>query len=246
MKKLLKWALIGIAVLVGIGTLSVLMISQKYPDGNNPGKADKMAQKMLDALNKDGFDTIKYLAWNFADRQSYLWDKQGDKAIIKWDNVEVLLDLDNQNGDVMVDGKIQQEDQKASYLEKAWSFWCNDSFWMTAPFKVFDPGTTRLIVDDEGKEGLMVKYGGGGVTPGDSYLWFLDENGVPTGYKMWVKIIPVGGTYASWANWTTLPSGAKVSQTHEMKVFTLQIKDVKEGNSYSEFGYTSDPFILLN
>ena len=246
MKKLLKRTVIGIAALVGIGTISVLMISQKYPDGNSPAKADAMAKKMLDALDKDGFDTLKYLAWNFADRQSYLWDKQGNKAIVKWDNIEVLLDLDNQNGDVLVDGNIQQEGEKSEYLAKAWSLWCNDSFWMIAPFKVFDPGTTRLIVNDDGKEGLMIKYDGGGVTPGDSYLWFLDENDTPTGYKMWLSIIPVGGAYASWDNWIKLPCGAKVSQTHEMKVFTLQIKDVKEGSSYADFGYSEDPFVLLN
>lgn len=246
MKKLLKWALIGIGVLVGIGTLSVVFLSQEKPTGSNPKAADELAQNMLKALDKPGFDTLKYLRWNFADRQKYLWDKQGDKVIVKWDNVEVLLDLKTQNGDVFVDGKILQNDEKSGHLEKAWSNWCNDSFWMIAPFKVFDPGTTREIVNDEGQTGLMVKYDSGGVTPGDSYLWLLDENNIPTGYKMWVKIIPIGGTYASWDNWKKLDCGAFVATTHEMKLFTLNITDIKEGNSYKDFGYTTDPFILLD
>lgn len=246
MKKLLKWALMGIGILVAIGTISVLFLSQKYPEGNSPAKADALAGKMMEALDKDGWDSLKYLSWNFADRQSYIWDKQGNKAIVKWDDVEVLINLDNQQGDVTVGGKILQEGEKESYLSKAWANWCNDSFWMSAPFKIFDPGTTRTIVIEEGKECLMVKYDGGGVTPGDSYLWILDDDNIPTAYKMWVKVIPIGGSMATWDKWITLPCGAKVSTQHDMKVFVLDIKDVKEGRSFKDFGYTSDPFVVLN
>ena len=246
MKKLLKWALYGIIALVGIGTLAVFILSEKYPEGTNASKADEVANSIMNALDKDGFDTIKYLAWNFADRQQYIWDKQSNNAIIKWGNVEVTMDLDNQVGDVLVDGQILQNDEKQKYLDDAWFYWCNDSYWMIAPFKMFDPGTSRVMVNDDGREGLMVKYDSGGVTPGDSYLWFYDDNYIPTGYKMWVNIIPVKGIYSSWDNWKTLPSGAKLAQKHEMKLFTLVIKDIREGNSYTDFGFSTDPFVILN
>ena len=59
---------------------------------------------------------------------------------------------------------------------KAYSFFCNDSFWMIAPFKAFDEGVTRTIVmSKEGNQNLLVSYASGGVTPGDSYLWILDK-----------------------------------------------------------------------
>jgi hypothetical protein len=239
MKKLLKWALIGIGIMVGIGTISVLFISQSKPAGKNRVKADELANQMLSALDKPAFDTIKYLSWNFADRNQYLWDKQGGKCIVTFGDNKVVLDLSTKTGKIL-SGNLSHEDA----IEKAWANWCNDSFWMMAPFKAFDPGTERYIVDDEGKQGLEVKYSSGGVTPGDSFVWFLDENKVPESYKMWVKIIPIGGTYASWENWITLPSGAKVATLHRMKMVDLEMKDVKEGNSPSDFGYKADIFNL--
>ena len=38
----------------------------------------------------------------------------------------------------------------------------------------------------DGQETLHVKYSVGGSTPGDSYRWIIDENYLPTSYKMYV------------------------------------------------------------
>jgi hypothetical protein len=141
--------------------------------------------------------------------------------------------------------KIEGE-EKLELIEKAWAKWCNDSFWMFAPYKAFDLGTARSVVEDpDAKYGLMVKYETGGVTPGDSYLWLLDENYIPTGYKMWAKIIPVGGTYFSWEDWITLPSGAKLSINHKKAGFELKMTDVKEVNAPSELGFSNDIFDVV-
>ena len=240
MKKLVKWAIIGLAILIGLGTLGVVILSQDKPEGTNTEEADKLAQKMLSALDKDAFDTIKYLQWTFADRNSYLWNKSKNMVIVTMGDEKVLVDLN------LVKGKVLQGDpgKQEELTNKAWSNWCNDSFWALAPYKVFDPGTERYIIDDEGKKGLEVKYVSGGVTPGDSYVWFLDENYIPTGYKMWVKILPIGGTFASWEDWKTLPSGAKIAQKRKLNVLDLIISNIKEGKSYQDFGFKEDPFNL--
>ena len=94
------------------------------------------------------------------------------------------------------------DEKKDQLLEKAWKQFANDSFWLVAPFKIFDPGTERLLVDlEDNKKGLLVTYTSGGVTPGDSYLWILNENNIPIAYKMWVNIIPVGGVEFKWTDW---------------------------------------------
>ena len=76
-------------------------------------------------------------------------------------------------------------------IQTAQHFFNNDSFWLVAPYKVFEQGVERRIVDYDGKKPLLVTYTSGGSTPGDSYLWILDENGFPTSYKMWVSLIPL-------------------------------------------------------
>ena len=88
---------------------------------------------------------------------------------------------------------------------------------------------------------MLVSYSTGGVTPGDSYLWTLDESGLPTGYKMWTKILPVKGVYASWEDWIELPTGAKISTGHDMKVMKSQMKNVKGGQTYAAIGI-ENPF----
>ena len=134
-------------------------------------------------------------------------------------------------------------DKKDELIKKAWAMWCNDSFWMFAPFKVFDPGTKRTVVKTkDGQKGLMVTYESGGVTPGDAYLWLLDDNNIPSGYKMWVSIIPIKGMHMSWENWKTLKGGSKVSLTHKSPLLSFEMKGVEEGSSPSSFGFSNSVF----
>jgi hypothetical protein len=44
----------------------------------------------------------------------------------------------------------------------------------------------------DNQEALMITYASGGSTPGDSYVWFVDQNYMPKAWRMWVSIIPVG------------------------------------------------------
>ena len=69
---------------------------------------------------------------------------------------------------------------------------------------------------------------------------------MPTGYKMWVSIIPVGGIYTSWEDWMTLPGGAKIAQQHQGNISALKIPitNVKAGFSWSDLGYSSNPIKL--
>ena len=113
-------------------------------------------------------------------------------------------------------------------IDKALKNFNNDSFWLVAPYKVFDQGTQRAIVElKNGTNGLLVTYNSGGTTPGDSYLWILNENGFPSAYKMWVSIIPIGGLEASWDDWLVTQSGAFLPKSHKLGPLTLSMGDVK-------------------
>ena len=173
----------------------------------------------------------------------YLWDKKGNNAVIEWDDKKVILNLDKIEGIAYKKGIQLEGEVKSKMIQEAWSFWCNDSFWMFAPFKVFDPGTSRSIVNTEnGEKGLMVTYDSGGVTPGDGYLWLLDENNIPTGYKMWTSIIPIKGIHISWENWKTLKGGSKLAISHKSTLLSFDMEGVEEGDTPSELGYPNDVF----
>ena len=248
MKKVLKWILVSILVLLAVIILYVrFAMHESRPEKSSQGNADELAQKMLSAINIEAWDTIKFIAWTFPGDHNYVWDRIDNHALISWENYEVHIDLDEVNGKAFSEGKELEGKNLDKAIQEAWKMWCNDSFWLGAPFKVFDPGTTRYLAKDkDDKEGLLISYESGGVTPGDEYLWFLDENGLPTGYKMWVKIIPIGGVYASWDKWITLAGGAKISTEHAVSLGDVQfeITNIRSGQNWVDIGLDEDPINL--
>ena len=95
-------------------------------------------------------------------------------------------------------------------------------------YKVFDKGVERrLIKTSNNRDALLVTYTSGGSTPGDSYLWLLDNNGKPTAFKMWTSLLPIDGLEASWSDWTTTESGAQLPTFHKLMVLGLEIDGVK-------------------
>lgn len=244
-KKILKWFLILVLVLVVVGWGAMKYLSEDRPVVMPDSNGDQLANEMLMSLNKQAWDSLKYLKWTFKGGHKYLWDKQNNRALVKWGDNEAFINLDQVDGIARKGGVQLSGDEAKSVINQAWGYWCNDSFWMFAPFKVFDPGTSRSIVKDkDGKEGLMITYESGGVTPGDSYLWFLDENNIPTSYKMWT-FIPLQGMEMSWENWKTLSGGSKVAISHKSSALSFDMLDVEEGNSLQDLGYASDLFDVL-
>lgn len=242
MKIFLKWfVLILLFLFLGLW-IAIKVFSEKMPEVNPTTAADELAVKMMNVLGKEGWDTLIFLQWSFKDRHHYLWNKQENAAIIMWKDKKVIMNLNDQSGRAWIKDKELLGKDKDPLLKTAWKYWCNDSFWMFAPFKLMDPGTVRTMVDipNKGSKGLMVTYQSGGVTPGDSYLWILNENNEPTGVKMWASILPLKGLYFSWENWLTLPEGVRLSTLHHSRFVSNKITNVKSGKYISEFGYDID------
>lgn len=245
--KILKYLLILILLLVVGLFIFAKISSEDLPAGQSGTKADEVAQQVMARLNKPAFDQIPYLQWEFFRAgQKYFWDKKNNQAIIEWGDNKVIMNLDSQMAKSFISDAEQTGPEHEKLKDKAWSNWCNDSFWMIAPFKLFDPGTTRELVEvtdgKPGSQGLKITYNSGGTTPGDSYLWYLDENLRPYKYKMWTKILPVKGMESSWSGWEG-HGGATFSTTHTLLGKEVSMKNLKAGNTWSEFGYTEDPFL---
>jgi len=246
--KILKWLLGILGVLAVIGLIAFLVMNESLPTGEKGTSADALANKVLKAINKDAWDQTGVIQWSFPRGHDFVWDKDRHLTEVKWENHRALVDLQAVKGKAYTDGQEVTGTAGEKLVQEAWKFWCNDSFWLNAPAKVFDGGTERSIVKlDDGSNGLLVTYKGGGATPGDSYLWSLDESGLPTGYKMWTSIIPLGGVAATWSDWTTLPTGAKIATNHDLSIggMKIPITNIKAARNLEEFGYTTDPFAAI-
>lgn len=243
MRKIIKWTAIVLGVLLLALVAIGLILHEPRPEGKPGPAAEALADKMLDAINAEAWDTTRYVKWNFAGMHQYVWDKTRKEVFVQWDDNKVVLNTEDQTGRAWQKGALLGEKPAKKLLDRAWSFFCNDSFWLNAPAKARDPGVERQLVKrEDGSDALLVRYTSGGVTPGDSYLWLLDENGRPKAWKMWVKIIPVGGIESSWSAWTQLKTGAWVATEHRTAGIELQITDLAAGNTLGEIGLQADPF----
>lgn len=206
-----------------------LKYNEDLPSGTKGQEADILASKMLEALNEEAYLNTDYLEWTFKGSHHYKWYKTDSSCEVSWDEITVILDLQNREKSKVFAGQQEYNGvEKQDYILKAEGFFNNDSFWLVAPYKVFDPGTERrLVITEEGEKSLLVTYTSGGTTPGDSYLWHFDDSGKPRSYQMWVDILPIDGLEATWDQWTTTESGALLPTSHKLLVLDLDMGEVK-------------------
>jgi len=239
--KYLKWAgvaLIAWIALVLTGSIGIyLFVHEPRPQGVSGPEAEARATKMVASVNGEAWEKTGAVQWTFFGHE-HLWDRERNFARVKWDGKEVWIDLHNKEGVALKHGVRLEGAARRSALDGAYAWWVNDSFWLNPVVKAFDEGTTRSTVGDDG---LLVAYSSGGLTPGDAYLWRLDEQGRPLSWRLWVSVIPVGGLEVPWDGWTELSTGAMVATQHGV----FELTDVAGATTLEELVPQADPFAVL-
>ena len=142
--KLLRrfFKVIGSVVLLAILGFGMLyfIYNEPLPQGEKGPKADALAHTMLKTIQAENFTNTRFLEWSFNDgAHTYKWDKLNGIATVIWENNTVRLHLLHPDkSKVLVDSKEIKTLKRIALIEKATSYFNNDSFWLVAPFKVFD------------------------------------------------------------------------------------------------------------
>ncbi len=237
-----------LGLLGAMGLLAFCVAGAEMPEGTSGPAAEALADRMLAAVNDTAWHATGAVRWSFRDKHHHLWDRQRNVARVRWNDTEVLIDLATRRGIASRDGVIVEGVDGEALVEKAWSYWVNDAFWLNPIAKLRDPGTERSRVepDKKGRERLLVSYNTGGVTPGDHYLWTLGEDDLPVAWRMWVQIIPKGGTRATWTGWQTLATGARVATEHRIGgLLKLRLTDIEGAVDLTTLEPGPDPFAAL-
>ncbi len=223
-------------VVVGAG----VALDEPLPTGASGAEADARARRMMAAVDADAWARTGAVRFVFAGRNHHLWDRTRGFAKVAWGDTEVIFDVSTRRGHAWRDGARLADPTDA--LDHAHAAWVNDTFWLNPLPKAFDAGVAREAV---GEDGLLLRFGAGGRTPGDAYLFTLDANGRPIRWAMWVSILPVGGLKATWAGWVRLPTGAWVSTEHAIGPLDLRITDLEAAETLGEWVDGPDPFAAL-
>jgi hypothetical protein len=221
MKHIFKYIKFFFLFIIVAGGIYYFANNESLPEGKKGKEADALANKMLKAIDNDTYKNTQILEWSFRGKHFYKWQKQENIVTISWDKNKVILHTNEPQKSTIFVEDIKVENTEI--LKKAITFFNNDSFWLIAPYKTFDAGTERRIVNYNGKEALLVTFTSGGTTPGDSYLWILDKDFIPTSFKMWAKIIPIGGVYATWSDLKKTASGIKLPTKHQLSLFGMEL-----------------------
>ncbi len=228
-KRIIK-IVVGIIIFMTLpGMLLYGFLYYKYnedlPVGIKGKEADVLASKMLNALNSQAYDNTGFIEWTFKSRRHYKWKKNEYKCTIYWGDFKVFLDFKNaaSNKAYIHNFKVNGE-QAQELITEATDYFFNDSFWLAAPYKVFDEGTERQAVTlDNDNQGLLVSY-----SAGDSYLWLLDNEYKPKAFKMWSSKLPIQGLEASWDNWIVTESNAQLPTAHRFLISGIEL-DIMSG-----------------
>jgi hypothetical protein len=232
-KKIFK-IIAGIVIFITLPSLLFfgflhLKYNEDLPTGKSGIEANNLATKMLNSLDYNAYKATDYIEWTFKNQHSYKWYKSTNSCEVFWDDFKVVLQLNKTSeSKVFLANKAYNGIEKQKYISKAKDYFNNDSFWLVAPYKVFDKGVElRLVKTKSQKDALLVTYTIGGTTPGDSYLWHLDKNGRPISYQMWVDILPIGGLKATWSDWKLTETGANLPQSHKLLFIDLGITKIQ-------------------
>ncbi len=247
LKKVAKWLGAFAAVLILAAIVVGWVMSEPRPRGTEGPEAEALAHAMQRAVNQDAWEATGAVKWRFAGGHEHLWDRERGLSRVAWKDYVVLQRLDRREGVAFERGERVSVSRTKELVEDAWGMWCNDSFWLNPVAKLYDDGVTRSIVrQHDGSSALLVSYSKGGVTPGDAYLWILGPHDLPTAWKMWVHIIPIGGVRASWEGWISLATGAKIATRHRIGPMTLEITEVEGAATLAELEPGPDPFASLH
>lgn len=217
--------------LVGVVVLALVVSIQAAAQDHQDPKAVAVANAMQDAMGglanwqKAHFVRFDYIVKNgrrTSVQRSHLWDKWNGRYRLeekmKDGKTEVVLfNSATKEGSAYIDGNKLTGDQAANALKQAYADYINDTWWLAMPFKWLYPGTNLKYIGvrrrghDKYDVVELSFNSGAGLTPGDKYTAWVDQNShLMTHYSYVLQNHKRGG----W-NWEyTETNGIKLASNH--------------------------------
>jgi hypothetical protein len=146
-------------------------------------RAIELADRVMDRLGgRAAWDGTRYITWRFFGGRRHVWDKWMGNHRLEDGDLTVLSNIHDQSGRAWEAGvEVTDPDTLEARLQKAYSAWVNDSYWLVMPYKLKDSGVTlKYVGDGMTEEGLPAHI---------LDLTFRDVGRTPQNrYQVWVDI----------------------------------------------------------
>ena len=226
----------------------------KVPTGLQNKQAEELYQKVRDTSGYDFWNkevSAVHYRWHaqiISKRLSIVrdifWDKKRGLVEVSWKKIKVQFNKKNRNNTIVFVNDVIITDIKEikKLTEEAYSFFINDTFWLNPLFTINTPDSNKLYLSDHE---LLVTFNQGGVTPGDSYLFSLDEAYKVKSMRMWVSTIPIKGIKVIFKDYITLEDKIPFSTTRSISVLgkVITLEKIKLYKTYPEPRDGNEKFI---
>jgi hypothetical protein len=227
--------------------VALLASCASAPHGTPGPAADALAARIETAVGIEAWNDVGVVSWSFRGQDNWVWDRVRGVARLETSAGAVLLDTWDRSG-IVVDTASKSGGRDVvdpSRLSQAWELFINDSFWLNPFATLRNQGAHRELVVVDGVTALLIRYQGGGVTPGDSYAFFVDDNGLPTRWKLWVQVVPVKGFETTFEDWVDV-DGARLATSHKGPGgLNVGTGPIRAGKTLADVGVAGDPFTRL-
>ena len=235
------------AVLVALILLQAILFCASPPKGVSGEITNTLLDKVYQATNMESWrkntEAVSF-TWDAIGKHTYFWDKKRGLIEVSWDDLRVKFFKKNLQGIVYKENNLIQDNKKKKrIIYKAYKYFVNDSFWLNPIFHLDSPGLKTEYIDNNQ---LLVHFSEGGITPGDSYLFVLDENYLIDRMKMWVSVFPVKGISVDFENYIVTETGVKLALDHKTMFLNVSIKDLKMYSKYPFKGQDRFSELFLN
>lgn len=194
-------------------------------------KADSIGRELIAALGgQAAWEKARQFRFDFVvEREgktvasfSHAWDRYtGDYRLNGTDKTgapfSVYFNVNTKQGKALVNGKPAEGEARDALLKNAYGRFINDTYWLLAPWKIFDPGV-HLAYDGEKPcpdggvcDVLKLSFEEVGLTPKDIYwFWITREGRQMVQWQYVLNGAQEEPTTALWKNWQKF-SGVSLS-----------------------------------
>ena len=218
-------------------------------------KADAVGHELIAAMGGEaGWEKARQFQFDFVvvkqgaevARFAHCWDRYtGDYRLMGTDKAgapyAVYFNVQTKAGKAFVNGVPAEGAERDKRLESAYERFINDTYWLLAPWKIFDPGV-RLAYDGEKTcpgggtcDVVKLSFEDVGLTPKDVYWMWIARD--PRRMVQWQYVL--GGadeppTAAAWKDWQRLGGimlsldKPLVGQPFEIRFDKVSVKPVRD------------------